>query len=163
MRPHQMVERADAAGGDHRHRHRVGDGAGERDVEARLGAVAVHGGQQDLAGAEFAHARAQATASMPVGLAPAVGEDLPACLRADRLGVDRDDDALAAELLRRLAHEVRVGDGGGVDRHLVGAGQQQLRMSSTVRTPPPTVSGMKHCSAVRAPRRAGCRGSRGSR
>jgi len=25
-----------------------------------------------------------------------------------------------------------------------------LRMSSTVRTPPPTVSGMKHCSAVRA-------------
>ena len=24
-----------------------------------------------------------------------------------------------------------------------------LRMSSTVRTPPPTVSGMKHCSAVR--------------
>ena len=25
-----------------------------------------------------------------------------------------------------------------------------LRISATVRTPPPTVSGMKHCSAVRA-------------
>jgi hypothetical protein len=30
-----------------------------------------------------------------------------------------------------------------------------LRISSTVRTPPPTVSGMKQASAVRAPRRAG--------
>ena len=33
----QMIEIADAAGGDHRHRHRVGDRAGQRDVEAGLG------------------------------------------------------------------------------------------------------------------------------
>ena len=38
---------------------------------------------------------------------------------------------------------------GGVDRDLVGAAMSSLRMSSTVRTPPPTVSGMKQASAVR--------------
>jgi hypothetical protein len=36
----QVVEGADAAGGDHRHAHRVTDGAGELDIEADLGAVA---------------------------------------------------------------------------------------------------------------------------
>ncbi len=65
----QMVERADAAGGDDRHAHRVGDGAGQRDVVAGLGAVAVHRGEQDLAGAAIDRPlRANATASMPVGV-----------------------------------------------------------------------------------------------
>ncbi len=44
----------------------------------------------------------------------------------DRLGVDGDDDALVAELVGRLGDEGRVVHRGGVDRHLVGAGQQQL-------------------------------------
>src|SRR6266702_8863028 len=48
----QMFERSDAARGDHRHRHRVGDRAGEGDVEAPPGAVAIHRGEQDFAGAE---------------------------------------------------------------------------------------------------------------
>ena len=47
-----VVEIADAPRGDHRDRHGVGDRAGERDVEADLGAVAVHRGEKDLAGAE---------------------------------------------------------------------------------------------------------------
>ena len=62
-------------------------------------------------------------ASIPVGLAPAVGEDLEAA--RDPLGIDGDDNALSAELLRRLGHERRVVNGGGVDRDLVGARQQQ--------------------------------------
>ena len=41
------------------------------------------------------------------------------------LGVDGGDDALAAEFLRRLAHEFRAGHRRGVDRDLVGARQQQ--------------------------------------
>ncbi len=41
------------------------------------------------------------------------------------LGVDRHHDALVAEFLRRLAHELAAGDRGGVDRHLVGAGGEQ--------------------------------------
>ena len=37
----QIVQRTDAARGDHRHMHRIADGAGERDVVAGFGAVAV--------------------------------------------------------------------------------------------------------------------------
>ena len=44
----------------------------------------------------------------------------------DALGVDGDHDALAAEFLRRRAYELAIGDGGGIDRGLVGAGEQQL-------------------------------------
>ena len=47
----EVLEGADAAGGDHRDRDRVGDGAGEDEVVAVLGAVAVHARQHDLAGA----------------------------------------------------------------------------------------------------------------
>ena len=47
--PDQVIQGADAARSDHRHRHRIGDGAGERQVIAFLGAVAVHGGEQDFA------------------------------------------------------------------------------------------------------------------
>src|SRR3546814_7537824 len=54
-----------------------------------------------------------------------MGEYLPSA-GADLLGVDADDDALAAEFLGALAHEFRPGDGGGVDRHLVGAGEKEL-------------------------------------
>ena len=54
-----------------------------------------------------------------------MGEDFPSA-RTDLLGVDGDDDALRAELLRRLAHEVPVRHGGRVDRRLVGAGEQEI-------------------------------------
>ena len=53
-----------------------------------------------------------------------MGEDLPLAGR-ERLGVDGDDDALGAELPGRLGDELGPGDGGGVDRDLVGAGQQK--------------------------------------
>ena len=61
---------------------------------------------------------------MPVRAPAAMGEDLPAAGRG-LLGVDRDDDALAAEFLGRLAHEIGPRHRGGVDRDLVGAGEQQ--------------------------------------
>ena len=48
---HEIVERANAAGGDHRHRNGIGDSAGEGEVETGPGAVAVHGGDQQFAGA----------------------------------------------------------------------------------------------------------------
>ena len=66
---------------------------------------------------------------MPVALAAAMGENLPAVGLAgcrDLLGVDRHDDALVAELVGGLGDEIRVVHRGRVDRHLVGAGQQQL-------------------------------------
>ncbi len=144
----EMVQRADAARGDHRHAHRVGDRAGQREVEAgswcRRGPSRSAGSRRRRSSAMR---RAQATASRPVGVAAAMGEDShrPG---ADLLGVDRDDDALAAELLGRLAHELRARFTAAVLIETLSApASSSLRMSSTVRTPPPTVSGMKHCSA----------------
>jgi hypothetical protein len=46
----------------------------------------------------------------------------PASVNA--LGVDGDDDALAAEAPGAVVDELRVADGGAVDADLVGAGQQ---------------------------------------
>ncbi|KAG1166433.1 hypothetical protein G6F35_018192 [Rhizopus arrhizus] len=52
----QMLQVADAAGGDDGYRHGIRHGAGQLQVEARLGAAAMR--------------RAQATASSPVALRP---------------------------------------------------------------------------------------------
>ena len=101
----QMVEIADAAGGDDRYRNTVGDRLGQRQVEALPGAVAVHRGQQDFAGAERDHFLGVFDGVDPGGIAPAMGEDLPALRAAaalDPLGVDRDHDALLAEFFGAL-------------------------------------------------------------
>src|SRR5262245_43710829 len=125
----QVLQRADPARGDHRHRHRIGDGAGQRNVETLLGAVAVHGGEQDFAGAERDHLARVIDRIEPGGIAAAMGKDFPA-LPLVRLrhafGVDRNHDALVAELFRRLLDEGAPGDRRGVDRHLVGARSQEL-------------------------------------
>ena len=109
--------------------HGIGDRAGERDVEALLGAVAVHRGEQDLAGAER-HDLARVVDRVEAGrVAAAMGEDLPAVRLArlrHLLGVDRHHDALVAEFLRRLLHEGAPVHRRGVDRDLVGAALQQL-------------------------------------
>ena len=47
-----MSGRIRAARRDHRHGHRIGDRARERDVVADLGPVAVHAREEDLARAE---------------------------------------------------------------------------------------------------------------
>ena len=53
-----------------------------------------------------------------------MGEDLPA-VGSDLLGVDRDDDALLSELPGQRVDQGGIGDGGRVDRDLVGPRQQQ--------------------------------------
>ena len=110
-------------------RHRVGDGAGQREVVAGLGAVAVHRGQQDLAGAELARPpAAKATASMPVGLRP------PWVKISQRSASPAPETCLAsmATTMHWLPNfsaarrtNCAVVHRGGVDRDLVGAGQQQ--------------------------------------
>ena len=89
---------------------------------------------------------AHSTASRPVALRPPwVKTSQPA---AALLGVDRDDDALGADDAGGLAHQLRVLHRRGVDRDLVGAGVEQPAHVVDLRTPPPTVSGMKTCSAT---------------
>src|SRR5262249_50949188 len=49
----EMFERPHAAGGDHGHRHRRRDRAGQLEIVAVPGPVAVHAGQEDLARPEL--------------------------------------------------------------------------------------------------------------
>src|SRR6185295_13333303 len=124
----QVIEIADAAGGNDRYGNTVGDGLRQRQVEPLPRAVSIHGGQQDFSGAERHHFLRVFYGVDPGGVAPPMGEDLPALTAAgafDPLGVDRDHDALLAELLGRLLDEFAVGDRGGIDRNLVGAVPQQ--------------------------------------
>src|SRR5690606_13893400 len=115
----------DATGGDHRYVHRLADGTGNTQVVAALHTVLIHAGEENLAGTEVFHLLRPGHGVQPGRLAPAVGEDLPAP-RGDLLGVDGDHDALRAEARGGLADEFRVEHRGGVDRHLVGTGVEQV-------------------------------------
>src|SRR3546814_7498205 len=74
----QMVQRADAAAGDHRDRNRIGNGAGEGKVIARLGPVAVHGSDEHFASAQFRQPDGMVQRIAAGGFAPPRGEDSPA-------------------------------------------------------------------------------------
>src|SRR5262249_46590941 len=105
----EMVERADAARGDDRYGHRIGDGSRQFEVQARFGAMAVHGREQDLPGADRRHFLRVFDGVDARPVAPPMREDLPAGWLAGgryALRVDGDDDALRAELLRRLFDEL---------------------------------------------------------
>src|SRR3954453_5326486 len=86
----EMVEIADATGGDHGNGNAVGDRPGQRDVEALPGAVAVHGGEQDFTSTERDHFLGIFDGIDAGRVAPAMGEDLPAIAARtlDPLGVD---------------------------------------------------------------------------
>ena len=120
----QMVERSDPAAGDHRNADRIGDGSGQLEIVAALGAVAVHRRDQQFARPQLGQPHGVFECIDPGWLAPAMGEDFPAA----RLGpprIDRADDALAAKARRDLAHQLGPFDRGGIDRHLVRPRQQQ--------------------------------------
>ena len=90
-------------------------------------------------------------------MASAMGEDFPA-VRFRRLryflGVDRDHDALVAEFFRASLTKPRRATAAVLIDTLSAPEESSARISSMVRTPPPTVSGMKQASAVAAPHRA---------
>ena len=66
--------------------------------------------------------------SLPVLRRPPCRPDLPSCRRAVLYPqrVDRKNDALASKPFGAFADEVRVIDGGCIQRHLVGSGAQHL-------------------------------------
>src|SRR5689334_25163233 len=78
----EMIERADTARGDNRHRNGICHRASERDIKAGTRAVAVHGGEQDLAGAKRDNFFRISDRIEPCGFAPALSEHLPAALLA---------------------------------------------------------------------------------
>ncbi len=137
----EVIQGADASGRDHRHRQRIGYGTGQPYVEAFLGAVPVHGRQQYFTGPQFGHALAPADGLDAGGFAAAVGENLVG-IRAGGFGINRNDDALAAELFRRLTDKIGVFDRRRVDGDFIGAGQQQF--SDVFDFPYPAAHGQRH-------------------
>src|SRR4029078_6508721 len=125
---HQMVEISDPAGRNYRYGDTVGNGLGQRQVEALAGAVAVHAGQEDFAGAERDDLLRVFDGIDPCRLPPTMGEDLPAvrpAAAAEPLGVDRNHEALPAEFLRAFLDDLPARHRSAVDRDLVGSGAQQ--------------------------------------
>jgi hypothetical protein len=75
-----------------------------------------------------------------------MGEHVPPA-RRDLLGVDGDDDALRTDLARGVEHQVGLSTAAVFIDTLSAPALSRRRTSSTLRTPPPTVSGMKTCAA----------------
>src|SRR5439155_27349585 len=105
---HEVVEISDAAGRNYRYGDTVGDGPRQRQVKPLPGAVAVHRGEQDFAGAERDYFLGIFDGVDAGALAAAMGKDFPAvgaAAAADPLGVDRHHDALLAEFFGALLDE----------------------------------------------------------
>jgi hypothetical protein len=102
----EMIEIADAARGDDRHRDRIGDALGQAEIIADLvPSRSIEVTSSSPAPSETT-SRAKATASSPVALRPPWVKISQRAGR-DLLGVDGDDDALVAELFRRFLDEIR--------------------------------------------------------
>ena len=121
----EVVEVAHAPRGDHRHAHRVGHRARECQIEAGLGAIAVHAGQQNLARAASRHL-ARPLHGVEAGvLATAVAVHVPTRAARDQvvalalLGVDGDDDALRAVAVAGGVDHIGVRQCGRIEAGLV--------------------------------------------
>ena len=73
----EMIERPHAARGNDRHAYGIRDGARQLEIEAGLGAVAIHGRQQNLSRAQAGHLARIGDRIEAGGRAAAVREDLP--------------------------------------------------------------------------------------
>ena len=121
-RLHEVVERRPRPRRDHRHVDGVGDRARQLQLVAVLGAVAVHAREQDLPAPRSTPSRAQSTRVASRRRAAAVHVHAVAAAVVPAPRVDGQHHALGAEHRGQLAQQLGPRHGGGVDRHLVGAG-----------------------------------------
>jgi len=119
--------RAAATAGDDGDIHGSGDGTSHREVVTVLGAVGVHGGEDDFTGTEFFDFARPSDGFESGGEASAIDVDFPEfpAVLLDPTGVDIDDDALAAETERGFADEIGIPDGGGIDGDFVATGVEE--------------------------------------
>src|SRR6185312_4391011 len=96
----------EAAGGDHRDIHGIGDGAEHLDIEAHQGAVAVDVGDDESADASVLETARNGEGVKARVFQPALHGDLALA------HVDADRDLLRP-LTRGGLHEIRVAHGGG--------------------------------------------------
>src|SRR5690242_12857059 len=148
-----VVERANAPRRYDGNIDAVGDRPRESDVITFLGAVAIHGGEQDLAGAESDDLLGVAYSVDSCWLAAAMRKDFPTAPVAGPryfLGVDRHHDALIAEFFGSLFHKGAARYGRGIDRHLVRPARQQP--ANVIDGAYPAADGERHEAGLRRAR-----------
>src|SRR5436190_13084909 len=116
-----VFEGTGAATGDDGDGDGFADAASDRDVEPGASAVGIDAVEDDFAGAEGDGALGPFDGFEAGRFAATVGEDFPTIGR-DALGIDGNDDALAAEFFRAGADEIGGGERGGIDADFIGAG-----------------------------------------
>ena len=146
----QVLERPDAAARDDGDGHRVRHARDELEVVARLGAVAVHAREQDLAGAETRGLDCPRDGVLAGRRASAVDEHLPAVPSAFVFASIATTIACAPHAPAHRCDELRLLTAAVLMLTLSAPAASSARTSSSLRTPPPTVSGTNVASAVRA-------------
>ena len=121
----EVIERTDTARGDHRHIHGLGHRTCQFEVEARLGAVTIHAGEQEFARAHVLHFARPFDHVEACGLASAMSEHFPARTGGLFFRINGDHDALRTVTTARLLNKGRILHRGGIDGDLVGAGVEQ--------------------------------------
>ena len=102
----------------------IGDRAGQREVVAVAGAVAVHRGDEQFARAELGEPQRVRDRVDPGRAAAAVGEDFPAARPTRRASTEATTHWLPKRSAISADH-FGPRDRGGIDRDLVRAGEQQ--------------------------------------
>ena len=148
--------------------HGLADGRGEFAVEAGAGAVGVHGGEQDFAGAAVLGFAGPLDDAAAGGLAAALDEDLRVAHGIGGLGSRRASmattTACAPKLRADLADERRDrARAAELTLTLSAPASKTAAASSALRMPPPTVNGTKSSRAVRRTVSSSVAGLRGSR
>lgn len=116
----EVIEGACATGGDDGHFDGFADSAVKCIVKSSLGAVGVHAGQEDFAGAKRDNFLSPFDCVESSVVTPAMGVNFPAILVLHPFGIDCDDDALVAELSGCFVDEIWIDDGCGVEADFVG-------------------------------------------
>ena len=120
-----MLQRSCAAGCDDRDADALCDRSCQLDIVSRLCSVAVHAGEQNFSGSE-ALGFFRPLDGVDADIDPAaVFVDIPAASVSSLLRIDRNDHALAAKFLRRIANELRIVDRGGINRNFIGPLSEQ--------------------------------------
>ena len=123
----QMFRASGPPTGNNRDGNGIRDRGGDLQVIPILRAISVHTGQDDFAGPQSFDLLGPGDGFESGGETSAVNEHFPALamLPLDSLGIDINDDALATELGRGFADQIRVSAGCGINGNLVGPGQQE--------------------------------------
>ena len=143
----EVLQRAGAAGSDHRHMH-TRHRSGQLQIVPVLRPVTIHARQQYFPGAQPHRLLSPLHRITPGGPAPAVREHAPASRPGLRVpaGIDRHHDALTAEALGGFPDQRRPRQRRRVERHLVGARSQQC--PHVVDAPQAAAHGQRHVDAL---------------